>query len=159
LGTALYLDRPLGAFKAPGEPDATFLFSYVAFSRSLASQRLDLLRNLDLLDAIQHDVFHRRLAELPVVGVPMSTLHSEPSPGVVSLADARRVAEDFVFLHTTKQVGDDFHRGYGLDQLARMAGLAWLDPRRLLVIGGMRVVPQPELVLTIYDDQARLRLE
>src|SRR5262249_34582305 len=34
LGTAIFLDRPLGGGKAPGEPDRTLLLSYVAFSRS-----------------------------------------------------------------------------------------------------------------------------
>ncbi len=41
LGVALFLDRPLGAFKAPGEPDQTPILAYEAFSRSIAGRRLD----------------------------------------------------------------------------------------------------------------------
>src|SRR5262249_13196604 len=43
LGMALFLDRPLGVFKAPGEPDHTVLLSHEAFSRSIAERRLQFL--------------------------------------------------------------------------------------------------------------------
>src|SRR5262249_42187553 len=40
LGTAIFLDRPLGGCKNLTEPDGTILFSYVAFSHSVAYARL-----------------------------------------------------------------------------------------------------------------------
>src|SRR5207244_4963663 len=43
LGMALFLDRPLGLFKAPTEPDQTLLFSYEAYSATVAEQRLQYL--------------------------------------------------------------------------------------------------------------------
>ena len=43
LGTALYLDRPLGVYKEPAEVDRTPLLSYEAFSLTIAEARL---RNL-----------------------------------------------------------------------------------------------------------------
>src|SRR5262249_31351726 len=40
LGTAVFLDRPLGSLKAPGEPDQTPMLAYEAFSPSVAEKRL-----------------------------------------------------------------------------------------------------------------------
>ena len=44
LGTALFIDRPLGASKLPGEPDQTPLLAYEAFSAAIARRRLGELR-------------------------------------------------------------------------------------------------------------------
>jgi len=46
LGTAVFLDRPLGALKHPGEPDCTPLLSYQAFSRFIARTRLRFLHDI-----------------------------------------------------------------------------------------------------------------
>src|SRR5262249_36841994 len=43
LGTAVFLDRPLGRLKAPGEPDQTPMLAYEAFSPSIAARRLEQL--------------------------------------------------------------------------------------------------------------------
>jgi hypothetical protein len=153
LGLALFLDRPLGAFKAPGEPDATILLSAVAFSRGIAGQRLDLLRDRGLVSAERHDELRRRLAELPVAGVPVFTIPASPRPGVASLADARQASRDFVFLHTTERTLQEFRDLYGRDLFAG------LDGQRLLVVGSARVAPRPELVLTIHDATGRPRRE
>ncbi len=50
LGTAQYLDRPLGALKSHGEVDRTPLVSCVAFSRAIAKRRLAPLKALRWID-------------------------------------------------------------------------------------------------------------
>jgi hypothetical protein len=98
LGAAVFLDRPLGVGKAPGEPDATLLLSSVACSRSIAEQRLDrLLRDLDLPAAHLEPI----RAQLTLAGLPLDAIGEPARPGTLSLSDARRAAPDFVFLHTT----------------------------------------------------------
>ncbi len=159
LGTALYLDRPLGAFKAPGEPDATLLFSYVAFSRTVAAGRLRQLADLRLTDESGRDERLRALAELPIKGLPVAQVSAPARPGVVSLADARKVAEDFVFLHTTATSVNDFRWLYA-EAIARDFDLSIFEEgRRVLIVGGTRTAPVPELVLTVYDAEMRKRLE
>ncbi|MBM4068783.1 MAG: hypothetical protein FJ271_07540 [Planctomycetes bacterium] len=100
-GLAVFIDRPLGAGKAPGEPDRTPLLSYLAFSRSIAARRLnelgELCRALDL--AIDLAGLHARLAGMPIRGMHLDNVQTA-NTGIVSLADVRRVAEDFVLLRT-----------------------------------------------------------
>ena len=111
LGTGLFLDRPLGILKADGEVDRTPLFSYVAFSRSVAEGRL---RNLYRWRCFaSEDVYRRCLAvleTLPIRGVSAAELPGAERPGVVALEDARRAADDFVFLYTTGRSRTDFAR-------------------------------------------------
>src|SRR5262249_50824613 len=102
LGMALYLDRPLGVFKSPGELDQTPLLSYEAFSRDIALRRLSsLCPHHSLIALAELSARRSTLAALPISGVPLSDLASVPRPGAVSLLDARKAAEDFVFLRTT----------------------------------------------------------
>jgi hypothetical protein len=133
LGAALFLDRPLGAFKAPGEPDQTPLLSYVAFSRTIALQRLRLLG--------------REAALPPVVGLPVAEVSGGGRPGAVSLADARKAADDFVFLRTTAQTTRAFFELFDLEPI----------PGPLLIVG------RPsggEIILTVYEaGTMRPRLE
>src|SRR5208283_4168384 len=73
LGMALFLDRPLGAFKRPGEPDQTPLLSYEAFSSSIARERLRYLHE-ELRLFIDETEFGRcleRLPDLPGKAVPV----------------------------------------------------------------------------------------
>jgi hypothetical protein len=97
LGMAIFIDRPLGMSKAPGEPDDTPLLSHEAFSRSIAERRLRELVHFD--SELPLEMLRARLRELPVTGFPALDV-AVPDRPVVSLADARRVAEDFVFLRT-----------------------------------------------------------
>jgi hypothetical protein len=102
LGMALFLDRPLGMFKAPGEPDLTPLLSYAAFSRTIAGQRLvQLGGEPDLLSAAEFGSYQQALANLEVKGLPVRDVRAVTRPGVVSLTDALKVADDFVILETT----------------------------------------------------------
>lgn len=104
LGLALYLDRPLGDAKAPAEPDRTPLLSSLGFSRTIAVGRLNALKREPFLQS-EADLLDRCLArllggEVPA-GLPVERIGSPRRPATVSLTDARRVAADFVFLHTT----------------------------------------------------------
>ena len=108
LGMALFLDRPLGTGKAPGEPDQTLLLSHLAFSRSLARQRLKLLAG-----AAEYEGFLTAMAE-GLRGVPVSAVAGRPRPGAVSAADARQVADDFLFLRTTAPTAAAFCEQYDL---------------------------------------------
>ena len=155
---ALFLDRPLGAAKGPVEPDQTLLLSYEAFSRSIAERRLDLLA--DLLEPTERDQLRRRLWELRVDGLPVEAIGSVARPGVVSLADARRAAEDFVLLRTTARGVADFLAQYDLAPLTERFALDWLTPSaRVLLVGEVRGGPAPEVVLRVFDAELRPRLE
>jgi hypothetical protein len=151
LGMALYLDRPLGAFKAPGEPDQTPLLSYTAFSRSLALQRLLLLgEDSAVLPAEELRSLRESLEALQVPGVPLAQVRSVPRPGVVSLADAARAAGDFVFLRTTASSLRDFFARFDFAPLAARLGMPDLTSVPWLILGG----PEPsngEIVLTFYE--------
>jgi hypothetical protein len=139
LGAALYLDRPLGMFKAPGEPDPTPLLSYVAFSRSIALQRLLLLaRDPDLLPASDLTRRCAALESLPVAGLPVAEVAEVGRPGAVSLADARKAADDFIFLRTTAQTAREFFELMDLR-----------PPDKPVLIVGKR--SSGEIVLTVYE--------
>jgi hypothetical protein len=104
-GVGLFIDRPLGFFKAPAEIDQTPLLSYEAFSRRLATRRLldaERLANhlgLDVPAPFWHDCRERLLATR-VAGLSLDRVPDSPRPAV-SLADARKVADDFVIRRTT----------------------------------------------------------
>ncbi len=159
LGTALYLDRPLGAAKAAGEPDQTLLTSHVLFSRSLAAERLKRLAGRPELlpdpDAIGR--WQEQLRALAVTGLPLRATAAPPRPGVVSLQDALRVADDWLILRTTRQTLRDFQEQYDLGPLAEQ--LAELVPAvedwQLLVPGESEADP----TLCVYDREYRPRLE
>ncbi len=139
LGMALFLDRPLGTGKPPGEPDRTVLLSHQAFSRSLARRRL---RSL-----VEAGRFEPELASLVVSGVSLSEISGQSRPGAVSLTDARQVADDFVFLRTTQATVEELFRQYDcgpFDALKRERGLL--------------IVPRAEGTLAIIDAEKRLRL-
>ena len=104
-GMALFVDRPLGFWKAPAETDQTPLLSYEAFSRRLAVQCLSELERLTVDSNIDVPLDHwqicrDRLAGLNVVGLSLDRVPDSPRPAV-SLADARKVADDFIVVRTT----------------------------------------------------------
>lgn len=143
LGTALFLDRPFGVGKRPTEPDQTLLFSYIAFSPSIARHRLDYLTDrLEVISKETRQTLSELLSGNLPIGLPMPQL--KPSrPGVVSLADAWKVADDFLLLRTTSRTVRALKTLYGLDDV---------NPR--LVVG------DPELPgVRWYDDALRPGLE
>jgi hypothetical protein len=160
LGAALYLDRPLGALKAPGEPDRTPLLSYEAISREVAMRRLHLLgRDETIVSRGELAALQQALQELSVPGLPLTELSPAARPGAVSLADAGKAAADFVFIRTTASSARDFFAQFDLAPLVSRFGLpggmegAWL-------ILGQPEAETGEIVLTVREaGTLRRRLE
>ncbi len=159
LGTALFLDRPFGFAKPAGEPDQTLLLSHVLFSRSLARSRLDFLprRPEWLPDAGAVDRWQGQLRALAVDGLALENAGPPLRPGVVSLHDALRVADDWLMLRTTRQSLRDFQDQYDLEGLARTSseGIPSAADWQLLAPGGTEGEP----TLCLYDRHFRKRLE
>lgn len=162
LGLALFLDRPLGIFKRPGEPDATPLLSYETFSRTVAHHRLQFLRERldELAEPARWQAWPERLTgELPRQGLPLKPTPLPIRPGVASLADAVRVADDFVLLRTTRRSADEFLACYDWAPLVERLNLDCLaSGHRLLIVGGV-FVGKPLGTVLVYDDGLHLRVE
>src|SRR5262249_30060813 len=79
--------------------------------------------------------------------------HGE-QPGRVCLEDARRAAEDFVFVRTLPQGARDFLALFDLAALARRFALDYLDPGRPVLF--WREGSEP--VVTVFDAAQRPRL-
>jgi hypothetical protein len=153
MGLALFLDRPLGTGKAPGEPDQTVLLSHRAYSRSIAQRRLRFLaEKLHLEGALSG--WETALAALSVPGVALEDIGGEPRPGAVSAADARQVAGDFVFLQTVSATVEELFRQYDFSQLWERLFLHELKTGR-----GLLMVPRTNGRLTIHDSGMRPRVE
>jgi hypothetical protein len=163
LGTAVFLDRPLGVAKQLGEIDRTPLVSCEAFSRSIVKRRLAQLKSAGWLCAEAHQRHLAATGALSIPGVPAGQVSAVERPGVVSLADAHKVALDFVFTRTTRRSLDELLEAYELSVLAAafpdVAG--WL-------MGGDAVIllhdlppgrPVAEATLKFFDQRAGLRLE
>jgi hypothetical protein len=163
LGMAVFLDRPLGAFKAPGEPDRTPLLSYEAFSRSLAEQRLQMISKRLALAPSQDQLAVARQVlreEASRAGIALQATGRHPRPGAVSLDDAVRVAKDFVLLRTTRQTVREFLELFDFSVLAGQFKVAFLHAgQRVLIVSAASVAGGEEGTLLVYDDQLRRRLE
>lgn len=158
LGTAIFLERPLGWWKQPGEPDQTPLLSYVAFSRTIASVRLGRLAQEMSLPADDnwHAACQESLAHLPPFGVCLPPRQSPSRPEAVSLDDARRVADDFAILRTTRSSAADFVRLFDWTPLGErfvVEGITSGLPALILA------PPDREGFLEIYDAGRRKRLD
>jgi hypothetical protein len=152
LGTALFLDRPFGMGKLPGEPDATLLLSTVAFSPSIAEQHLQaLVREGDL----PHEVLRRCRETFDVPGVPLAAVGGGSRSGMVALTDARLAAPDFVFRRTTTAGVADLLAQYDFTPLAERLNLDDLLVRRQVVIARTPAGTG----LRVYDAQFRPLLE
>lgn len=158
LGTALFLDRPLGIFKRPGAPDRTPLLSYEAFSPSIAERRLDMLT--ELAGQTLERQRCRLRQELQRIGLPLAPSGLAARPGVVSLDDALKVARDFVLLRTTRRTASDFFTRYHIPTLASRFALADLfSAPRVLIVGAVHVRAAHPGTLLVFDDHLRQRLE
>jgi hypothetical protein len=160
LGMALFLDRPLGVTKTPLEQDQTLLFSYEAFSRSVAASRLEeFTGKLHLLDAASHQRLRSALRDLSVPGIAVASLRAPARPALVSLLDARKVADDFVLLRNTRRTTDAFLEHYDLRATAQRHGLDFLATgRRFLILQGFGGASAPN-DLTLFDDLLRPRVQ
>jgi hypothetical protein len=156
LGMALYLDRPLGAFKAPGEPDQTPLLSYPAFSRSIAMERLRWLgRDSSLLPKTELGALQQWLQALPVPGIPVAELRNTSRPGVVSLADAAKAAGDFVVLRSTADSLNPFRACFDFASLAERFDMTELTDGSWLVLG--EPVEATEEIIVTFREPGSLR--
>lgn len=157
LGTAFFLDRPLGVAKRPGEADRTPLVSYAAVSRAFIKRRIGELLANGWLSRDDHDRLQRLSEKTMPRGVAVAELALAERPGVVSLADALKVSDDFVVLRST--CGEAL--GYYVWPVDR---LPWPElssagepvERTVLVHHAPR---HSEPALRLYDSQGRLRLE
>jgi hypothetical protein len=146
LGTALFLDRPLGLTKPPGEPDYTPLLSYEAFSPSIALARLRLLEEqFAAFQAGELQALATRLSSAGNCGIPVQSLDRTLRPGVVSLADATLASPDFVLVRTTSGSLRAFLELPPMGTLLQVSQ-AHGPPRLLLGAPGR---------LTAYDDSLR----
>lgn len=161
LGLGLFLDRPLGAAKHPLEPDQTVLLSYLAFSRTLAQSRLHELAEQaqSLKENTAWEALHQALRQMPIAGLPLTAIASAPGR-IVSLADAARVAPDFLLLRTTRQTLADFLRQYDFTSISKIYCLDFLLQRQEALLVPVAPPPGEELyLLALYDAQLRRRLE
>jgi hypothetical protein len=155
LGLALFLERPLGTGKAPGEPDQTPLLASAAFSRSIANSRLKLLEQ-DLSPPPDAAEVERLQGLLSVNGIEVEALGSAVRPGAVSLADAHLASSDFVFLHTLPGGLAALTGLFDFQALAEVVDLGFLlGERRALVAARTGSPPR----LCVYDGDGQKRLE
>lgn len=112
LGMAVYLDRPLGIERPPGEMDRTPLLSYEAFSGAVAAGRLVKLRQFGCIQADCYEAWLDRLDAIAPSGLPARQFDGTPRPGAAALEDALRIANDFAFVRTTRQSLNEFLEGY-----------------------------------------------
>ncbi len=158
LGMAVFLDRPLGIFKQPGEVDRTPLLSYEAFSREIAERRLRELARYGLFSGdARLEGYVRSLNSLSVQGFPASRLPGTQRPGTVALEDAQKTATDFVFLRTTRQSLSEFLKHYDLQPLTDAAPefADWLyADRDVLLIRS----PTTDSFMTAFDRAMQPRL-
>jgi hypothetical protein len=102
LGMATFIERPLRAALAPGEPDSSPLLAHEAFSRSVAERALTKLAREPLMALTSQDSKNCQelLAQSSTSGgIPVTELPSDPRR-VVSLADAAKAAKDFIIMRT-----------------------------------------------------------
>jgi hypothetical protein len=158
---AIFLDRPLSADKGPAEPDDSLLFSYLAFSRFIASDRLGLLSNdSELLDgSMTGEELREQLARMEVRGLSIRKNVDCSRTAIVSLADALRTSDDFVLLRATNRPWFRFALAY-----FSQAPLKSFALKPLHAVIPELVVRHPKSAdglphLMIYDHEIRPRME
>ena len=155
LGLAVFLDRPFGVFKHPGEVDRTPLFAYEAFSRTIAMSRLNAWHKLRFLTDDMHATLAEKLLHgLEIKGISVMELPGRERPGVVALEDAIRASPDFVILRATKSTAELFQRlcldDPSIKRLPMRQGSGRLFPIRS---PRARLLADAGAILTVYDDQ------
>ncbi|MEO6434720.1 MAG: hypothetical protein ABIP55_03025, partial [Tepidisphaeraceae bacterium] len=151
LGTAVFLDRPLGAAggKPDGQADSTPLLSYEAFSRRLAIRRLQELCDAGFIESASIDI------EIPQpAGLAVASLPGHARKGVVALEDAKKVALDFVFIRTTRSSLDELIAQYDWSALdaADPETCQWLTAAR-----GVLLIRTGRSQMTAFDSQRHRR--
>ena len=164
LGAALYLDRPLGAFKEPGEVDRTPLAVYETFSRSVALQRLPELEEIGIVSRADVAMLRDSLRALHVPGVGVSRLGFASRPAVVALEDANQLYSDVVFRRMPTGSARRLLAAYDLSALAHQQPEhhAWLlsaDASLLIRTHTLVEIRDGAPLLTAFDRQLNPRLE
>ena len=164
LGTALFLDRPLGLFHGPGQLDRTPLVAYQAYSRKVAEAQIRRLCAGLNLDSIRSGRLLELLGQAQAGGLPISQLPRRDAPGVVALEDALRATDDFVVRRTMRHSLSELLAGYDLTALAVTARAAhqWLTTSAdvLLVRTAAREQAQAGCsFLAAMDGNLRVRIE
>lgn len=158
LGTAVFLDRPLGIGRPPGQPDRSPLLSYEAFSRQIAERRLaNLSKSIGAAANVGIPDLTARLMELPQRGMAVADVVGPRRQGVVALADATRVAEDFRLLRTTTSSLHGMFADYHMEPLRSAAPdtAAWLmQAQQVLLIRR----PGSSDELELLDEELRCRI-
>jgi hypothetical protein len=154
LGLGLFIDRPFGDGKHPAEPDATPLLSSLAFSRAIAERRLRKLADEVGLAKDAPEVLELA-AQLDFRGLPVGAIGNGARPGVVTLADARRVSSDFVFLYTTRSTVDALLEMFDFSALAGRFDLDYLLNHQQVLVARRKGVAG----VCVYDKGLELRLE
>jgi hypothetical protein len=160
LGTAVFLDRPLGVFKAPTEPDQTILLSYEAVSRRIAEQRVGILARTGCLRDEQSADLQSTLRNSATPGPAVRPGGRGQRPGAVSLDDALRAADDFVLVRTLPQAVKEFLGDFDLKNPRKRYELGFLDASQPLLIVHAPAVGEGSVGdLFIYGSDFRRRLE
>ncbi len=162
LGVGLFIDRPLGYGKRPGEPDLTPILAHEAFSPSLARRRWHELESLaaELSLELPADLRECVLKDFeidPIRGLPADRL-AEPLRPATSLADVRRVADDFVIVRTLPGGLRDFLACFDFHPVQARADLPFLREGQTPRVVAIVQLPRGP-ILAFLDDDYRCRLE
>jgi hypothetical protein len=154
LGLGLFIDRPFGEGKHPAEPDATSLLSAIAYSRTIAEQRLRRLA-ADLGYAGDAPEVRIVAGRLDFPGLSVDAIGEASHPGVVTLADARRASADFVFLRSTRTSIESLLEAFDFTPLSARFGLDDLLKTQPILV----VRRRGSTGVCVYDSDWQLRLE
>ena len=158
LGTATFLDRPLGIVKEPGEVDRTPLVSHRASSAArLPSVGCKSCTAAGWSSAAEHAALLSSADEAQVVGVPVVSLAVAERPGVVSLADASR-SPPILWSFAARAAKRLSTYEWPVEKLPWPEFSSAGEPceRTVLV---HHAPPNAEPTLRLYDSRGRLRLE
>jgi hypothetical protein len=160
LGMALFIERPLGAVKAPGEPDLSPLLAHEAFSRALAERALMELAREPLLSlTADHMASYRlALANIKPDGLLANTLPAEP-PRVVSLADATKAAADFIIVRTLPSGVQAFCTRPDVAAVLRDWGIKIDNQADWLIVGNVTAAGRPGLLIRDAKGRQNVQLE
>lgn len=163
LGRGLFLDRPVGSAKEPGEVDRTPLLSYEAVSPSIIAGRLALVRRAGWLQANDAARLLELSKSIDLPGVTLRDFSPRERPGVVSLADLEKGTGDFVVERTTRGSLISWLPQYDWSVLGRIHAQAqsWLEHGRdlILVQHAPPSAPLDRPNIRIYDRRGELRIE
>ena len=166
LGTATFIDRPLGFGKERLEPDQTPLLAHEAYSQAVARRRMDLLADMARAVGVAlpsrwgngRQLLDQEAPLVEGLGIAWCTSLGRP---VATLADARRVSEDFQVMRLLPSSVQLLRASFDWDALDRRFPLKqlWQHPRLKCV---RAAGPGDYSVMTIWDDSwedLRLKFE